>query len=1192
MKKKIKKINEKNKRKNYRYLNKKATISYLQIIILIMASFAFSYMVASYDWDVEADLGDVCCEETRDGISCQSAPMEQCNPSLNISPTVCEDTSYCQIGCCISEKTGICNRNTAKKDCEGIFELDALCNTQECKRGCCIIGDQAKWTTEKNCEFEGNTQNLDLPTEFLFDSSHNTELKCLFSKETGAKGACLYSSGNETKCTYTTLEECVARTGSESSFDRLGRYCSDPALNTTCTAKDHKGCEYGEEDVYWYDSCDNKEDVAEDCDLYTGTFCGEKDDEFICEDVNCVIDGEIRMNGESWCEYDGAIGIKQDLGWVEEEYQTNFAGSNVISEPGKEGYKDRYGRDTVGSRHVKHICYMGKERLEPCADYRNEICVERLNTLEDGRTFSESACRVNQWRTCLDIATERNNIPRMVKLCNENVDCFVKHVKMGEGFDFKLCVPRYPPGFYVGTPYDEEGSRIISVAGTGENVCSVGDQECKQDMVCGIFGCSCVTNCLCDTAYFTEKMNELCISLGDCGGYVNYNGEYTDEGYRVEKAPRLGSRVIEEYKKNAEPHPNQPPAHPGTLEFFKTLNPESLIEVPSDYQDENLPGNLSAFQRELLAVAGSLGSPLLLQQIKELKEGEEDEFLNSITPGVINFARYGNAAATAKSSISAQIVYEKIEVKDFSMIAALIAGLIAYLITQSILWTLIFAALAFFLFLVWHEEKYINFYCSPWIPQDGGASCEKCNTLEIPCSEYRCQSLGQLCKFINKGTSNELCISEPEDSRPPKIEPLYSVISEGYEYFNVNDAGFELVNSENKGCVEAFATIKMGIKVDPAARCRFGIDPTQDYEEMTEIFGPKGNLILPVHQMFMFLPSPEAFGNTYNLTEEQIEEIGKVNYYVKCKTPSGRRNPDLYTIKTCIYPGPDLTAPRIVITDPINGGFIEYGKIEQDVKVYVNEPSECRWSLKDENFEQMENLMNCETSINKYTQWGLPCNLTVDNLDENSKFYFRCMDLSENNNIMKESYVYELSTSKTPLTISDFKPEEDSVITEGFEPVSVTLKVSTKGGAEDGKAICEWSGNGYFDRFSETESDVHSYELTNAVRGSYNLNFNCWDAAGNIANAITKFKVKVDGFGPQIIRVYYENGLKIITSEDAECRYSFNRNFKFDNSTSMGQLGKEHYADWQLKNYYIQCQDEFNNKGGKLMIKAYELLNY
>ena len=32
---------------------------------------------------------------------------------------------------------------------------------------------------------------------------------------------------------------------------------------------------------------------------------------------------------------------------------------------------------------------------------------------------------------------------------------------------------------------------------------------------------------------FTKEMNEFCLSLGDCGAYINYVGEATQTGYTV-----------------------------------------------------------------------------------------------------------------------------------------------------------------------------------------------------------------------------------------------------------------------------------------------------------------------------------------------------------------------------------------------------------------------------------------------------------------------------------------------------------------------------------------------------------------------------------------------------------------------------------------------------------------------------------
>jgi len=36
--------------------------------------------------------------------------------------------------------------------------------------------------------------------------------------------------------------------------------------------------------------------------------------------------------------------------------------------------------------------------------------------------------------------------------------------------------------------------------------------------------------------------------------------------------------------------------------------------------------------------------------------------------------------------------------------------------------------------------------------------------------------------------------------------------------------------------------------------------------------------------------------------------------------------------------------------------------------------------------------------------------------------------------------------------------------------------------------------------------------------------------------------------------------------------------------------GIKHLAEWRLKTYYIQCADNFENKGIKLKVRAYDLI--
>ncbi|MCH7560598.1 MAG: hypothetical protein IIC67_04375, partial [Thaumarchaeota archaeon] len=346
----------------------------------------------------------------------------------------------------------------------------------------------------------------------------------------------------------------------------------------------------------------------------------------------------------------------------------------------------------------------------------------------------------------------------------------------------------------------------------------------------------------------------------------------------------------------------------------------------------------------------------------------------------------------------------------------------------------------------------------------------------------------------------------------------------------------------------------IGIKVDPFAKCRIGTDAKQNYEEMFDTFGPKGNYVLPAHLTKLFFPSPEAFRNVYNLTDDQIKVLGKIDYFIKCRTASGKVNPTSYNIKTCIRPGPDLTPPRISVTNPLSGTFVKFGTDEREVIVYVNEPSECRWSVEDQDFNDMENQLTCETNPANYSLFGLPCSVTLTGISNNSKFYFRCRDLSENANTMSESFVFEFRNSESPLFIDGVIPREGEIITSSVEPASAKLRLRTSGGVDRGEAICQWEGNGFSDFFIYEEingSNIHEYQLTSLAKGRYNINFMCEDLAGNEASNSTSFDIKVDKFGPKITRVYYDGGLKVVTSEKAECRYSFNRNYIFENATKL-----------------------------------------
>lgn len=1202
-------------------ISKKGAMSYLQILILIIGIFAFAYLISdafefvdAQEEEEEINLeeeitkivegeftqteeniitnietsveGFACCEKTKEGIYCQFTEGEKCDTNFRSVPTECENIGFCKLGCCYSTKTGWCNENTPRRSCEasgGQWKDDQYCNIAECQRGCCVLGRNALWTTERNCRVEAGFQGLQAD----FRQDVNSEIECIFLAEKDDEGACVYS-GIEKTCKITTRESCE-NTGGDFYKNTL---CSNPSLDTDCQAKDHIGCDknpYGDgKSVYWFDSCGNKEEAKEECSIFTGTICGLVDGEHKCKSIDCEVEinGQKvkKKNGESWCEYDGTIGD---------------------------------GKDVVGSRHWKHICFMGEERVEPCQDYRNQICVQSDTDLGNGETFSEAGCRINNWRSCIDYNTIEDKA-QSKKKCEENPDCYIKNVVGADKFAFNYCVPKYPPGFDLTT---ESGGK------DAEMVCGMASQSCTVIYVKKITGkWDCEINCACEKESFTQAMNNFCTSLGDCGAYVNYDGEITEDGYSTSRAPRLGQSYFNSLKKYATPKQGQK-AEPGDLSFLGQLGQPYPVDYdPSDPSGAGLKGGM-----------GVLGAGFMLQVISYIEINAAGGLSGAIssaasqgsalgatqapsTIGALGNALAGFGAMVAVGSILIKVFGIEGEGAEVALIASAVAGAYtAFLVlTQAAsiefafgfipydpLTLIILVIIIIIIELIGvgdTKKKHVSFNCHPWQPPTGGGDCSECNGDALrPCSAYRCKSLGQNCELINQGTDQQMCVdNSPDDVSSPRISPLYGRITEGYEYHNIKDTGFEVVNSEDKTCIPEFTPVMYGIETNKPAQCKIGSNPMETYNDMNQYFGGS-NLYLTNHTTLLNIPSPEAFRNQYNLTEEQIAQIGDVNFYVKCKSVNNVVNVAAFTIRSCVEPGPDLTPPYVTRADPPTGGYMKYGATEKNVKIWTNEPAECKWSSENEGYEQMENEMNCQTDMEDYGLYGWPCNTNLTNLEEENNFYIRCQDTSDNKNTMQDPYIYSLTRSLSELQIIEINPADGQEVIAGFEPVTLDLEVRTYGGAELGKAECSFKFREEYDYigFYDTFSTYHKQTFSSIVAGSYTVYIKCEDVAGNVAENMTEFDVKIDGLGPTVTRVYYDGSLKIATDENAVCGYSFTDSkcrFDMENATDserMTEEGKEHTADWQTDStYYIKCKDSYGNEPGRcsIIVRPYNIL--
>lgn len=653
-------------------LKEKAGISYFQIFILIMSSFAFSYLIYQssdlLDKYVADDSAKISAEKSENSIfdavikfiynqiiremfpRASAQEFTNCCPeekgkdylvsecqskcSKTCLPAKCSELPDYKIGCCYDKEEGICLLNSQKAGCEnkgGIWKESPDCNInkiQECKEGCCVIKGNTYLVTSKRCEKLAREEGLKID----FRAGITNQLECFALAHAQDRGACLLEGGG---CKMLTSQECYSLTKKSIIKDVL---CTSSFLNTSCKKTQETTCVDGKDEVYFLDSCGNPANIYDstkinddsywekivkkedscgsksinnagdkkcgNCNYFLGSKCKnykkagvEKPEkgENICADLSCKqapdnVGKKDRRNGESWCVYDGFVGE---------------------------------GKDVVGSRHFKYSCVEGEVKVEPCADFRNEICVQSDTSVEAGGKFSIASCRINQWQKCIDSNNKKDGC--------QGIDCFVKKVDVDKGFKFDVCVPKYPEGF------------DLSNVGSGraaEEICGLATQKCTVVYVKDMKGkCKCVQNCECEKDIFANQMNDLCISLGDCGAYINIAGEYTSGGAVITSTGKT-PKITDNYKKYAKPVEGQK-AEPGTIE--QLIGNFSISEEGSSGKYKGNGGaSVGSFAAAGLGIGGA---GLLISYLNG------QNILGSYTSGGIIGALFGGSSHAASMPV-------------------------------------------------------------------------------------------------------------------------------------------------------------------------------------------------------------------------------------------------------------------------------------------------------------------------------------------------------------------------------------------------------------------------------------------------------------------------------------------------------------------------------------------------------------
>jgi len=1141
--------------------------------------------------------GSGCCLVTENGQTCATVEPSNCvDKSPFAEGSLCAQTSFCKKGCCYDESAGIYDRNTLEVDCSREWVDDSNCNMPAARLGCCVLESETFFETYQQCDVRVRAfAQGDGVVDWRGDLN---EGQCVVLSATQKEGACVIGAG---ECKFGTEATCYSYDG---EFNE-GFLCTSPLLETNCEPTDQTTCVDGRDGVYFLDSCGNianiydfdrsddpvywdlvavPEDVcgADDddanansagcgnCNRFLGSICGSsKKDGFevdigdnYCKDTSCMFDGEAYENGESWCVYDGSIGN---------------------------------GTDVVGSRHWKYVCSQGVTQVEPCADYRNQICVQ-TNTFDVNGTdveFRNSACVANNWRKCIDLNGDEDGM----EVCADTLNCRIEKVDIADKFNFDVCLPKYPGGFSL------KDTRYMK---TAESLCSMADQTCTvvyKPKTWG--GCELVANGACLGEGFAQGMNEFCTGLGDCGGAVNIEGEYSDN-YEVGGSSKLSQGWINDLKDLANPVDGQFAEVEDYTEFLEAAGlwgrPNNEGEAGEGEEVED--SGVQDIAKGVAGIGFAMGAAALLAAGSGLAGAATLTGLGALagTTGVAAGATVGTGSAAIAAggapAVGASFAGAAIAFGIGMVAGSMIAQRLGLSAGGSLLMALGvgFLALSFFITGAWNPVLFwvgvalivisfffggddcdpveVTFECKPWKAPPGADDCEKCNDDPLkPCSEYRCNSLGAACELANKGTENELCHSGEDNGRVPILNPMIDVIFNGGVYDDITDGGFGITNVYG-GCIDAYTTVEFGITTDELAYCKFDMEP-REFNEMSYDLG--ANAYLYDHNTMFVLPDPshgQSQGGNWT---------GDLSLYIKCQDAFGHETPSFYTVEMCVVEGDDITGPLIRATEPANNAMVSFDKTSKNVTIVTNEFATCKWDVSDVEYSLMENPMICNDTFGKPSvPQGYVCTDVLPIGDGDNTHYIRCADqpwlneISERN-ANRDSFVYTLRKPSEKISIEKIAPAMDFEVNTAM--TTIELKVQTANGGD--YHWCSYSFSGYdnmIEFFETGEDDVH-VQLLNRPAGHNKIYVECRDETGDAVQGLTEFNIVRDVSTPQIARAWQEYGeLYIVTTESAECRYATTScGFAWDDGITIG-IGEEHtISSVKGQNYFIKCEDEFGN---------------
>ncbi|MEI7718384.1 MAG: hypothetical protein WCI72_00835 [archaeon] len=580
-------------------------ISIFELMLVVLSVISFSYFVSTDLPDVFQKESSViqflarpiiptvsasdyvpagCCKETITGATCQDVLLvDKALCKTDLIGTSCNTVSECQKGCCYDSDSGICSLNAPKESCTlfgGKWDASATCSIPQCQVGCCILGDGAAMTTTRECTKLSNEYDI-LKVFKPLDAKNSCDSYADLKDE----GACLTSSTDYSdlkNCIFTTKENCNR---ANQEFKK-GYLCTSKELNTSCVKTTKTSCMSGDDRVYFLDSCGNKANVYDsfkgkdqtywekviapsascngpaefcgNCQYTSGSICTKyiagqnlpkpEMGDNVCKNLDCAGG---RKHGESWCISDAI-------------------NSQDISNP-------------VGTRSYVATCFEGEIKLDGCADFNQEICIENKDT---ALKRSDAMCVINDWRSCI-YANDADSYNKVKTKCDALPQCVMfneipgnekyselpgfkqianeeqgKAGLVGKGMNTVIthCVPRFTPGYQFWS--SSVVSNPFSSAGKQESNAGYGGSQSETNSLCGLGTFTCVSHIQTTSSMISssavdkenpecnmqavsqskqqvslmmDALNDRCRSLGSCGIQYNTQGDLGRSGFDVNR---------------------------------------------------------------------------------------------------------------------------------------------------------------------------------------------------------------------------------------------------------------------------------------------------------------------------------------------------------------------------------------------------------------------------------------------------------------------------------------------------------------------------------------------------------------------------------------------------------------------------------------------------------------------------------